>query len=118
MKIWLDDLRPPPDVTWYWAKTSQDALSNLMSYGSECTHISLDHDLGNLDDRDGCGHDVLAYLEEASASGGYWFRHYLRVHSANPVASARMRATIDSIHRMWAKAEGCSVEDLPERTWK
>lgn len=50
MKLWVDDLRPPPDDTWVWSKTSQNAIDTLMLAGlGEITEISLDHDLGGDD---------------------------------------------------------------------
>ena len=48
MKLWHDDVRPPPDG-WIWARTNAAAKALLeMAVVSEC---SLDHDLGF--------HDVL-----------------------------------------------------------
>lgn len=43
MKLWHDDIRPPPDG-WVWARTNEAAMDYL-AYGivDEC---SLDHDLG------------------------------------------------------------------------
>lgn len=47
MKLWVDDLRPPPDDTWFWAVNSHEALQALQD---NCVSaISLDHDLGGAD---------------------------------------------------------------------
>lgn len=51
MKIWHDDIRYPPrkrdgtfEVGWYWARTNQDAMRQLLNH--DVDEISLDHDLG------------------------------------------------------------------------
>ncbi len=54
MKIWLDDIRPPPRG-YIWVNCSHQAIELLKS--EECAHLSLDHDLGN--DEKGTGYDVL-----------------------------------------------------------
>lgn len=47
MRLWVDDMRPPPDATWRWATTSSDAIHWLQD---ACVReISLDHDLGGID---------------------------------------------------------------------
>ncbi len=43
MKLWVDDLRTPPDG-WAWAKTSAEAIGMLTDHA--VTEPSLDHDLG------------------------------------------------------------------------
>ena len=43
-KLWHDDIRRPPDETWFWARTNQDAVRYLLA--SDCKEASLDHDLG------------------------------------------------------------------------
>lgn len=46
-KLWVDDLRPPPDEGWVWVKTSHNALLVLDEVYYE--EMSLDHDLGDDD---------------------------------------------------------------------
>jgi hypothetical protein len=48
-KLWHDDVRRPPDDSWLWARTNEDAIEILRAGG--VTEISLDHDLG-LEDVD------------------------------------------------------------------
>ena len=45
MKLWLDDVRPPPDETWLWARTVDEAKRS--SPQTELSEQSLDHDLGS-----------------------------------------------------------------------
>lgn len=49
MKLWHDDVRPPPGALeggsdWTWARTNEEAMSALST--GEVTEASLDHDLG------------------------------------------------------------------------
>lgn len=82
MKLWVDDIRTPPDDSWTWAKTSQDAIDWLTS-SQICEHkscqftvMSLDHDLG--------GDDTSRPIVLWCCEHNYWPREVV-VHSANPV---------------------------------
>ncbi len=44
MKLWHDDIRVPPDDTWVWARTNEEAIEILQNHNVEIA--SLDHDLG------------------------------------------------------------------------
>ena len=44
MKLWFDDIRRPPDDTWLWARTIEEA--KLLVQTNEIDEASLDHDLG------------------------------------------------------------------------
>lgn len=46
MKIWLDDVRTPPDDTWEWCKNHVDFMAAIQ-YPPEIEFISFDHDLGD-----------------------------------------------------------------------
>jgi len=48
-KLWHDDVRRPPDDSWLWARTNEEAMAILRTGG--VTEISLDYDLG-LEDVD------------------------------------------------------------------
>lgn len=92
MKIWVDDIRTPPDDTWIWYKTSKEALAALnhinrhYPYMLRFTRWSLDHDLGGGD---------------TSRPIVLWFcEHHLwpvevRVHSANPVGVEWLEGMIE-----------------------
>ena len=45
MKLWLDDVRTPPDETWTWVKSAQEALE-LFRQPNVVDIASLDHHLG------------------------------------------------------------------------
>ena len=44
MKLWHDDIRSPPDDSWLWARTNEEAIKILQENDIELA--SLDHDLG------------------------------------------------------------------------
>jgi hypothetical protein len=47
MKLWLDDVREPPNRDeWEWVQTPWMALSFILYVGEGCETWSLDHDLG------------------------------------------------------------------------
>lgn len=75
MKLFVDDLRDPPDATWTVARTSAEALAIVQS-GAQVDELSLDHDLGGED----TSRPIVLWLAE---HGGW--PATVRVHSANPV---------------------------------
>jgi len=44
MKLWHDDVRPPPDASWTWARSNGEAKDLL--YNERVEECSLDHDMG------------------------------------------------------------------------
>jgi hypothetical protein len=79
MKVYLDDIRPIPNG-WIGCRWPDEVI-----------------DLG--DDIRGTGYDVLIWIEEQVMSNGFVPPSVIKVHSANPVAKARMEQAIDSIFR-------------------
>lgn len=94
MKVYLDDLRTPPDG-WRHVYWPDEAVALLKT--GQVTAISLDHDLGD-DDR-GTGYDVVLWIEEAVATRDF-VPPIITVHSANSSAREKMQAGIDSITRL------------------
>jgi hypothetical protein len=95
-RIWLDDLRDPPDETWLWVKTPSEAI-RLLELGT-VAEISFDHDLGFDGKREMTGYEVLLWIEEAVALHGF-APPEMRVHSANPPGHERLLRGIESIRR-------------------
>lgn len=90
MKIWVDDIRNPPDEDWLWAKTSGQALAMIQLralYGYPPFEImSLDHDLG--------GDDTTRPIVLWHCEYGHWPLE-VRVHSANPVGVEWLEGMIE-----------------------
>lgn len=75
MKLWVDDLRPPPpDGPYWWAVNSAEAI--LVLENNFPDEISLDHDLG--------GDDTTRPVVLWMAENDLW-PQVVRVHTANPV---------------------------------
>ncbi|MBA5846182.1 MULTISPECIES: cyclic-phosphate processing receiver domain-containing protein [Gordonia] len=83
MKLWVDDLRTPPDG-WAWAKTSAEAIGMLTDHA--VTEPSLDHDLGG----DDTTRPVVLWMCEHEV-----WPEVVRVHSANPVGVEWLTGMVD-----------------------
>jgi hypothetical protein len=93
VKLWLDDIRQPPDDSWYWAKDAHDAWYQLQT--GEVTIISLDHDLGN---DPYTGYWVLLNLEQMVFERKFNYDlPMFSIHSANPVGRRKMAFSIQAI---------------------
>jgi hypothetical protein len=105
MKLWVDDLRTPPDDSWTWVKNPYDAIqelamSKMMSegkLGGVCsmglvTHLSLDHDLGpNPHGGDPItSRPIVLWMCEKE-----WWPANVVVHSANPVGVEWLEGMIE-----------------------
>ena len=97
MKIWLDDVRLPPDG-WEWAKTCTEAVLLIGKCSdADCLQaISFDNDLGDGHPE---GHTLLDIIEEMVFGSDFDFYRDAKftVHSANPVAIKRMNTVIKRI---------------------
>ena len=86
VKLWLDDIRVPPDETWTWVKLVEEAQALFAD--NEVTHASLDHDLGegNLE-----GRRLVLWMAENDV----WPTQAISVHSGNPVGVEYMTGVIE-----------------------
>lgn len=91
-KLWVDDVREPPDETWDWVTTSEAAIAVLRIFHEEigmwCEReaISLDYDLGG----DDTTRSVVLWMIE----NGFKFNNYY-VHTANPVGRDWLEGMLD-----------------------
>lgn len=91
MKLYVDDMRQPPDG-WIICRSVRLAKGLLtMGYVNE---LSLDHDMG---DGKPTGYDLLCWIEDETANKEDFWPPALHVHSANPVGCARMQQAIARI---------------------
>lgn len=95
MKIWVDDIRTPPDDSWLWIKNSEEAIFLMRSiqvrpqmYG-EVEVLSLDHDLG--------GDDTTRPIVMWMCENDFWPVE-VRVHSANPPGVYWLESMIERYH--------------------
>lgn len=98
MKIWVDDVRPAPDVTYRHCKSVNDAKLAIQHFEDlardfdlavyDIRLIDIDHDAGEFAFDGGDYIKLLDWLEETG-------RNYpIRIHSMNPVGVANMRRII------------------------
>lgn len=93
MKIWIDDVRVPPDDSWLWCKTVNETIgviSKLLYGRIDIDVISIDHDAGDYAYDGGDYIKVLDWLEE----NGYKQPTHFHIHSMNPVGVYKMRSII------------------------
>ena len=94
MKIYLDDIREPPDG-WLHVRWPYEALRLLRT--GDVTEISLDHDLG--DDSRGTGYDVLEWIA-AQVVANALVPPVIESHTENLMARQKMEAAKKRIHRL------------------
>lgn len=94
-KLFLDDLRAPPDQTWVVVRTVRAAIEYVETYGLPL-EMSLDHDLGGSEDAPAFLHYLIERdLDEALGI----FQIQISVHSANPVGKKNLLGLLDSYRR-------------------
>lgn len=88
-KLFLDDLRDPPDDSWVVARSCEEAEEFILRFGFP-DEISFDHDLGeNVE----TGFDFTKKIVDAdiSANGKLIPTSFqYNVHSANPCGAANI----------------------------
>lgn len=121
MKIWLDDLRLPPDNSWYWCKSYEEFKDAILyhwgdpegwTWESGDYAISFDHDLGydyDLDYTKGfqivdgvlgkTGYDCAKFLIDMHIEGRTGWPDYWHVHSANPVGAENIRKLLENYEK-------------------
>lgn len=87
MKLWLDDIRDPPNDSWHIVRTGRHALKILHDGVTTVEEISFDHDLGDSDAL--TGYDIAAEIERLVFAGRMKVPRW-SVHSQNPVGAARI----------------------------
>ena len=89
VRVWVDDIRTPPDDSWRWFKDSASAMAWMQERHAAGltigTLVSLDHDLG--------GDDTTRPIVLWMCDNDVWADE-IRVHSANPVGRAWLEGMI------------------------
>lgn len=111
MKIWLDDVRIPPDESWAWAKDADIAMLwlDVFDAGPDdpavgVSVISFDHDLG--DERhspEWTGYTVISFLEKKVAMEPKYVAPEIRIHTANSSARGKMELAKEKIEQLMRK---------------
>ena len=102
MKIWLDDVRSPPDDTWTHCTSVTAACITLAMYQQEVEEVSFDHDLGEDENGNELPNgNVFARIIEEKAYTGLIDPIEWNVHSANSAGRDNIIATMKSAERFW-----------------
>lgn len=91
VKIWVDDIRLPPDDSWVHSKSVNLTKARIQTYekkGMKIEIISLDHDAGDYACLGGDYIKILDWLEENNKS------FPIHIHTMNPVGRQNMEAII------------------------
>ena len=97
-KLFLDDLRAPPDQTWVVLRSVRAAKEYVGTYGVPFT-MSLDHDLGGED-----APIFLKYLIDMDLDGVLDIQNIkMSVHSANPVGRQNLLGLLASYRNFCIK---------------
>ena len=91
MKLWIDDIRPAPNLGYFCMPSVNLAISYILyceEIGVRLELIDIDHDAGDYAYDGGDYIKLLDWLEETG-------RNYpIRIHSMNPVGVEYMRRII------------------------
>ena len=91
-KLYVDDLRSPPDDTWVVCRTSEEAKQTIRDDGMP-SFMSLDHDLGGEDTIMLFLHWLADEFYDLGAPPDY------QVHSANPIGQQNIVSFLESWKR-------------------
>ena len=94
MKLWVDDIRRPPDGTWIWVSHPDIAIWHLINYS--VSEMSLDHDLGvgateDCKEYDITTRPIVLWLCEHEHD----WPEFVHVHSMNPVGKRWLLDMVD-----------------------
>lgn len=96
IRLWLDDVRKPPEEGMVWIKNAREAIE-LISDGV-VKFISFDHDLGGNENY--TGYTVALYIE-ARAFRAEICRIKWEIHSANPVGRRAIEMAMKQADKFW-----------------
>ncbi len=98
MKIFIDDMRDPPDDSWTLVRKVEPAIKLLSMYPVAIKEISFDHDIENRPDDE--TFKPIAYFfgtlmqwvkVECGLQGADWQMPKVTIHSINPVGSKEIQ---------------------------
>lgn len=85
-KLWVDDLRTPPDDSWVWAKTCAEAIRVLAA--DEVVAMSLDHDMGGAMGCEETSRPIVMWLCEQLENR---WPLAITIHSWNPIGAVWLK---------------------------
>jgi hypothetical protein len=125
-KLFLDDIRKPPDNSWDVVRNYSDFCNYLSHFGLPDV-ISFDHDLADEHYEIGCpsGFQEFDYTKCTEYTGldcarfminNYGVPKYWMVHSMNPVGKKNIEAELNAFVKRESEIAG--VQSTPRPTWE
>lgn len=101
MKIWLDDVRQPPDETWTWVKNAHEFGTTFQYHAPWITEISFDHDIASYDlhGNEITGYHCFCIVEKFAFNNAWWNIPVMKVHSSNPAGRRKILQGIEGMAR-------------------
>ena len=105
MKIFVDDVRIPPDPTWHVWRDVSSAIRALDKFWEQITHISLDHDISHLVMMGGTTQKfpcretfepVARYIARLNEVHQAW-QPIIILHTSNPQGAKNMQEILDQV---------------------
>lgn len=98
-KLYLDDIRTPPDDSWVVARSYNQAVKIFEDIGAPA-EVSFDHDLGVIEGTvipDKTGYDFAHFLVEKDLDTGCLPKNFkYSIHSANPIGRENIEKLFSS----------------------
>lgn len=98
-KLFVDDIRKPPDDSWFIARSVSSAINSLTLF--DFSEISLDHDIshqviiGEMSRPYTCVEDFSAVAEYIALKYKSGDKPKITIHTANPVGALRIARILD-----------------------
>lgn len=93
-RLFIDDERYPVDVDWLIARSSEEAINYVLSFGLP-SEIAFDHDLGGEDTTRRFIFWLGGYLVESNEKFPRGFK--FTVHSQNPAGVQWITGTVNNL---------------------
>lgn len=103
VKLFIDDLRQPPDDSWTVTRSYRETIDYILVHGLPST-VSFDHDLG-LEET---GYDIAKWIvekvldKEVDMPDDFAYN----VHSANPVGKKNIESLLDNFAKYYTENKG------------
>lgn len=94
VKVWVDDMRLPPNHTWLCAKNNTEAFAILFDCAMSSIrveHLALDHDLGIVNGHPITTRSLVLMMCDNTLP---WPKH-ISVHSSNPAGVEWLEGMVD-----------------------
>lgn len=102
MKLWIDDIRTPPDESWHICRSALSAINALFMFQNNITEIRLDHDIshqvviGKISRPYPCEETfmiVAHYMRLLKRLTPDWTPK-ITIHTSNPIGGTAMKALL------------------------